>query len=325
MRTKKLGRTNIDVSIVGLGGANLGLPTTASVYDQYVINPNHLIYMDEQCGVEAVHTAFQEGMTLIDTAPLYCISEDIIGKALATYPDLAVQSLVTTKVGKSLWGNFDHSYKAAMASVARSRKRLHLDHFPILYIHDPMGFPMHVVMSKNGTMGALRDLQADGVVGYIGVAADNPTTAADYIATGVFDVATVSGAWSLINQTAAQRIFPIAKQWNVGIVVTTAIERGLLATGASLPRVTYHQRDFSPELLLHVKKIKSLCDDFTIPLLAVALQWVTRHPQVATTIPGARTSKEARANAEAGNVHIPETFWKELDPLVQHWDILTGY
>jgi len=45
-----------------------------------------------------------------------------------------------------------------------------------------------------------------------------------------------------------------------------------------------------------------------------------RHPQVATTIPGARSPQEATANAEAAQVEIPEAFWQELEPRIVHWD-----
>ena len=43
-------------------------------------------------------------------------------------------------------------------------------------------------------------------------------------------------------------------------------------------------------------------------MVAAALQWCTRHPQVAATIPGARTPEEAVANAKAGAIEIPGRF-----------------
>lgn len=330
MRTKKLGRTGIEVSIVGLGTGNIGLPSPEDFSRQYFENPTgEQNYVDEGFGVATVHAAIENGITLIDTAPLYLLSgrsESIIGRALRERPDLAARCIVETKIGRTTQaGKFDHSYDTAMRSTEGSMERLGVDRFPILHLHDPMGFPMEFVMSDKGSMGAMRKLRAEGVVGNIGVAADNPATAADYIETGEFDVATVSGAWSLINQTAAKRILPAAEKHNIGIIITTAIERGLLATGELVRGVCYHQRNFTPELLAHVQKIHLLCCEFGIPLLAAALQWVTRHPHVSTAIPGARTPEEAEMNAEAGSVNIPEEFWAELEPFIRHWDILTGY
>jgi aryl-alcohol dehydrogenase-like predicted oxidoreductase len=50
------------------------------------------------------------------------------------------------------------------------------------------------------------------------------------------------------------------------------------------------------------------------------LQWCTRHPQIAATIPGARTPEEAVENAHAGQVEIPEAFWEDLTPLIRHFE-----
>lgn len=140
-----------------------------------------------------------------------------------------------------------------------------------------------------------------------------------YIETGEFDATVVPRAWSLINQFAASRILPAATQHNVGLVIATSLERGLLATGPLAGNV-YFDRDYSPACQEHVGKIQTLCKAHGIPLLAAALQWVTRHPQVTTTIPGARFPAEATANAHAAQVTIPETFWAELTPLIRHWD-----
>ena len=71
----------------------------------------------------------------------------------------------------------------------------------------------------------------------------------------------------------------------------------------------------------HVARIQGLCADHGAAMNAVALQWCTRHPRVASTIPGARTAAEARANAEAGSAPVPEALWQDLEPLVRHWPI----
>ena len=73
--------------------------------------------------------------------------------------------------------------------------------------------------------------------------------------------------------------------------------------------------------LEQVREIKELCLQYKLPLVVVALQWCTRHPQVATAIPGAAFPNESRQNTEAGNYEIPKEFWKELEPLIRHWDI----
>ena len=322
MKTKTLGRTDIEVPIVGLGGANLGFQNPSDPYDYYIARSQ--VTVNSTLAIETVHAALEAGVRLVDTAPLYQngLSETNIAAALRSRPDLAANVMVTTKIGHLYPGDgFNYSYRRAKESFWKSLKRLGRDGIDILYLHDPMGFDMNFIMGHSEIMQALRDLRTGGAIKWIGIAANDPGTAADYIETGQFDVATVSGAWSLINQKAEARIFPAAAQHNVGLVVTTAIERGLLANGpVQMQGMRYLERNFSPACIARVSQIKALCESFGIPLVAAALQWCTRHPQVACTIPGARTPEEARMNTLAGSVEIPDKFWEHLDPLVQHFD-----
>lgn len=321
MLHKTLGRTELKVSIVGLGTAHLGLPSQEAMFTQHVEHPDRSI-MDFELGVRTVHAALEAGATLIDTAPKYGagMSEQIVAEALRRRLDLANNCVITTKVGCVHPGDgFDHSYDAAMRSVEGSMRRFGRERFPVLYLHDPMGYPIDFVMSDRGTMGALRRLREEGVAQNIGVAANNPETAADYIETGEFDAAIVAGGWSLINQIASRRILPAAERENVGIVVATPIERGLLVTGPMVG-LRYLERHFSPACQGQVLKMKDVCDKFRVPLAAAALQWCSRHPQVTTAIAGARTPEEAKGNTLAGTVAIPPELWSELDPLVEHWE-----
>lgn len=317
MQKKMLGRSGVELGIVGLGAAFIGVPQVNLAPRIYAGEPHH---MDEDLGVRAVHAALEAGCTLIDTAPLYGDrrSERLIGRALRERPELAAGCAVTTKVGRHYEG-FDYSYDAVLRGVEESQQRLGIERFEALYIHDPMGWPMDQILGEDRALGALRRLQREGVVRAVGIAANEPDTNAPYLETGEFDAAVVPEAWSLLNQKAQERILPAAERHHVGLVVATPLERGLLATGPQTG-VDYLARKFSQRVLDHVARIQALCRDHQVPLNAAALQWCTRHPQVAATIPGARTPEEARENTLAGQVQIPETFWKDLAPLVRHWE-----
>lgn len=329
MRTKVLGRTGLRVPIVGLGGAFLGLPDPDQAIRQYTDpDPESSKYFDRRLAVATVRAACQGGATLIDTAPLYLAgaSERAIAIALDELPSLRSNAIVTTKAGPVHSSDrFDWSYDATMRSVEESIERLGMEHLPIVYIHDPMtpplgvAPPMDFVMGNGGALGALKKLRNRGVVRFIGVAANDPATAADYIATGEFDCAVVAQAWSLINRIAEERIFPAAEKHNIGLVIATPLERGLLTSGPLAP-VKFVFRNFDAKCLVRVLRIKALCEGYGIPLAAAALQWCVRHPLAAAAIPGASTPEQAQANAAAGEVEIPEEFWAELEPSVEHWE-----
>ncbi len=334
MKTGRLGRTGLEVPIVGLGTGFIGIADANRAATEYDfmesgtadrptsagVDAVRSSHMEVELGIATVHAAIEAGSTLIDTAPLYGSgnSESIIGEALRQRPDLAERCTVTTKVGQTAAG-LDHSYDAVMRQVEESRRRLGIDAFDVLYIHDAMDVPVESVMGKDRALGALRKLQDTGVTRFVGTATNDPHINAWYIETGEFDAAVVPDALSLINQLAEDRILPAAIQHDVGLVIATPVERGLLATGP-VDGINYLARSFSPTCLDHVARIQDLCEDHGVPLIAAALQWCTRHPQVAASIPGARVPAEARANAKAGDVDIPEAFWDELAPLIRHFE-----
>ena len=315
MKTKRLGRTELQVPIVGLGAAFVGIFNANRAAVEYDGRPGG---MEDELAIQTIHTAIENGSTLVDTAPFYgqTRSEELIGNALKARPDLAEKCTVTTKVGQLPDPDGkDYSFNAILRHVEGSQERLGIERFEVLYIHDAMDVPFDQVLGKRGALGALRKLQNEGITRFVGTAANDPPANAPFIETGEFDAAVVPEAWSLINQLALERILPAAEKHDVGLVIATPVERGLLATGP-IAGINYLARDFSQTCLDHVAKIQSLCNDHKVPMVAAALQWCTRHPQVATTIPGARTPEEAEANANAGNLEIPEAFWDDLEPLV---------
>jgi D-threo-aldose 1-dehydrogenase len=315
---KTLGRTGVEVTTVGIGTAWIGLRTPMEGTTER--------HLDEELALQTIWAALEEGVGLIDTAALYLDSrsEVIVGRALRERPDLARGVVVETKCCR-LPDRSDYSYDGAMRSVEGSLERLGTRRIELLYIHDPPKDALPQVMGKGGALEALRKLQADGVLGHVGIASNYPEDNAPFVETGEFAMAVVPDAYSLLNQVALERIFPAAERFGMGVVVATPLERGLLALGVRAARernAEFYARRFSPEVLSRVEEIEEVCARHGVSLLAAALQYVTRHPVVAATIPGPRSSDEARANARAAAEPIPEAFWAELGPLVRSWDIV---
>jgi len=275
--------------------------------------------LDEDLAVQTIWAALEAGVNFLDTAPLYqnTASERLVGRALRERPDLVKGAIVETKVGH-LPAPFDYSYDVSMRCLEGSIERLGLSHLPIVHIHDAPSSLLTRVMAPDGTLGALRKLQEQGVVGHVGIAVNDPERNAPYIETGEFEVAVVPEAFSLLNLRATERIFPAAEKFGMGIVIAVPLEKGLLATGAKTWG-GHFRRSFSADVLAQVAKMEEVCARHDVPLAAAALQFLTRHPAVTTSIPGACTPAEAQANAAAGRVVIPEALWDDLLPLVHTW------
>ena len=314
MRTKVMGKTGLEVSIVAIGGGRVGWSKDRPI--------------DDEIGMRTIWTALEAGTALIDTAPGYMQgrSERIIGRALRERPDLAEGVLVTTKIGHPV-PEFDYSFDQTMRSVEFSIENLKRDHFPILYVHDPTLDDFDRVMGREpgepGTLGALRKLKEQGVVDNIGVGINNPRVNEVFIETGEFDCSLVPECYSLMNQYGLKRIFPAAERYGMGIATAEALEKGFLALGVR-PNIEHRDRQFSPESLANTKRIQDLCAHYGISLAAAAVQYPVRHPQVHTTIVGARTPEQARQNILAARERIPEDFWTEVQPLIRHWDLGAG-
>jgi D-threo-aldose 1-dehydrogenase len=178
-------------------------------------------------------------------------------------------------------------------------------------------------MGPGGALEALRRMQAEGVIGHIGVASNHPDDNAPFVETGEFEMAVVPDAYSLLNQVGLERIFPAAERFGMGVVVATPLERGILATGVAGAQAAYLGRRFSPEVVQQVEKLEAVCRAHGVSLAAAALQFVTRHPVVSTTIPGPRSPEEARQNAQAAKEVVPESLWPDLLPLVKTWEIVS--
>lgn len=317
MRAKRLGRTELQVPVVGIGTAFVGVPTQNDAVVEVDVEGRRI---DRELGVQALVRAIDAGCEFIDTAVLYgrSMSETMIGEALRRRPSARDSVIITTKAGRSHLG-YDFSFDGILRSVEGSLERMGLDRLPIVYIHDAMGQPMDEVLSERGALGALRHLQSQGIIEHIGTACNNPPTNLAYIRTGEFDAAVIADCWSLINHIAEREIFAEAAKHDVGLVGATPLERSLLATGPQAGAL-YLNRFFSQECLDHVREIQRLCGSYDVPMVAVALQWCTRHPQVASVIPGARLPEEAESSMAAADVPIPDELWDELIPLLRHFD-----
>lgn len=315
IRTKRLGRTGIEVPIVGVGTAFLGFRSAVEAH-----GPIGSATVDEDYGRATLEAAVAGGCRLVDTAPFYSdlAAERIVGGLFASAPGLRERCVTTTKVGQWV-GRRDYRSEAVLRSVADSLERTGVDRFSVVSIHDAQGVPIEEILGPGGALAALRRLQGEGVVQFVGTACSDLDTNVRFVETGEFDVAIVPGGWSLLTQKAGRRLLPAAERHDVGVIVATPLERGLLATGP-VPGQPHRARHFDDEALDYVRAIQRRCESYGVALLAAALQWPTRHPVVASTIPGPRTPEEAVVNAAAARRELPAALWQDLEEMVRDWD-----
>jgi D-threo-aldose 1-dehydrogenase len=318
---RPLGRTGLEVSALGFGGAPLG-----ELYAR----------MDEAAAIGAVTTAIARGVTLIDTSPHYGhgLSEHRIGTALrhAGRPDV----MLSTKVGRVMdpWtrrGNesrfvggmphaarFDYSYDGAMRSLEQSLLRLGADHVDIVLIHDVDGWTHGAAMvdqrfaeAMAGCYRALEKLRGEHVIKAIGVGVNEAAMCERFAQAGDFDVMLLAGRYTLLEQGALASFLPLALDKGIGVMLGGVFNSGILATGA-VPDARYNYRPAPPAIMEKARSIERVCAVHDVPLRRAALQFALAHPAVSTLVLGAARRAEVDSQIEDLAAPIAPALWPEL-------------
>ena len=172
MYYRQFGRTKLQISEVSLGGAYLMGPNPAQAEDNVR---------------QVVKSAFALGINYIDTAPLYGMSENLLGQALTGTAD---QFHLATKVGLEP-EDFDYSADSVLWSMDRSLKRLQIPKLTVAQIHEVNVANWDRIMSPGGALSGLRQAQQKGMCDFIGITARAIPLLAELAETGEFDTVLV--------------------------------------------------------------------------------------------------------------------------------------
>ncbi|HEV8680867.1 MAG TPA: aldo/keto reductase [Stellaceae bacterium] len=318
---RRIGRTALDVTVLGLGCATLG----GSRID---VTP------DEAMAI--VRAAWDAGVRYVDTAPYYGFgqAERAVGDALRAEPRDAW--VLSTKVGRLLrplpaipqatgisdrprhmppFGPvYDYSYDGIMRSFEDSLQRLGLARIDILYVHDigayqhgPEAHPALMRTLLESGYRALDELRRSGAVQAIGIGVNEREVLLEALEWGQWDAFLLAGRYTLLEQAPLDDLLPKCLASGTSIVVGGPLNSGVLAG-----RDTWNYRTAPPDVVARVETIGTVCERHSVPLAAAALQFPLAHPAVAAIIPGPRNADEFRANLALLDYSIPALLWQEL-------------
>ena len=320
--TRKLGRTGLDVSVLGFGSAPMG--------DLYRM-------LDDATAIATAEAAIAAGVTLFDTAPLYGqgLAEHRLGTALRRSAKTTV--VVQTKVGRLLvpapngrstspgyiGGHafdvvHDYSYDATLRSIEHSLHRLGRPSIDTVLIHDadawthgPIEGPKRFAEAMAGAYRALDRLRGDKTIRGIGIGLNDPVYAARYLREGDFDCLLLAGRYSLLEQPALDEVLPLAAAKTIGVMLGGVFNSGILATGA-VPGAKYNYADAPPAILARVRNIERVCASHRVPLPTAALHFCLGAPAVSSLVLGAVTPAEVMSNVAAFSTRVPAGLWTDL-------------
>ncbi|MBM7505837.1 aldo/keto reductase [Agromyces aurantiacus] len=309
MQTRTLGRTGRTVSVIGLGTWQLGADWGE---------------VDEADALAVLDASHEAGVTVFDTADVYGDgrSESLIGRWLAANPGSGVT--VATKMGRRMpqeHGNY--VLENFRAWTDRSRRNLGVETLDLVQLH----CPPTSVYSDDAVYDALDTLVAEGAIAAYGVSVEKVEEALAAIARP--NVATVQIILNAFRLKPVDEVLPIAEQYGVGIIARVPLASGLLSGKYTLDTQfaendhrTYNRHGESFDVgetfsgVDYAAGVRAASEFSALARQAapdatpaqVALAWVARQRGVSTVIPGARNPEQARANAAAGSLELPDTF-----------------
>lgn len=311
MQYRKLGNSDLEVPVICFGAWAAGGWMWGGA--------------DDQQSIRAIQRAIDEGMTCIDTAPIYGMghSEKIVGKAIAGKRDKVI---VATKCGmrwdleegERFFETVDNAghpctiYKNLRAhsieyEVEASLNRMNIDYIDLYQCHWPDS-----TTSLDETMEALLRLKDQGKIRAIGVSNFSVAQMEKCLKKG--PLASDQPKYNALERDIEDEVLPFCKKHNIGILAYSPIAQGLLTgkvpadrefkegdTRRTKPLYMTENRKLINEMLEEVKPIAE-AHDCTLGQLFIA--WTIAQPGITAAIVGARTPEQVAENAGAAYIKL---------------------
>ena len=307
MEKRRLGRSTLEVSAIGLGCMGL-----SHAYGQPV---------EKQQGIALIRAAVDRGVTFFDTAEVYgpFSNEELVGEALAP---VRYRVAIATKFGfdidpktgkqRGLNSRPEHIRQVAEASL----KRLKTDRIDLFYQHrvDPE-VPIEDVA------GAVKDLIREGKVKHFGLSEAGVQSIRR--AHAVQPVTALQNEYSLWWREPEDEIFPVLEELGIGFVPYSPLGRGFLAGAidestkfdstdfrSSLPRFAPEVRKANQAL---VELIGQIASRKGLTRAQIALAWVLAQKPWIVPIPGTTKLHRLEENIGAADIHLSVDDLRELE------------
>lgn len=305
MQYRKLGSSDLNVSVIGLG-------TMSWIDCRHGVTPDPSVPPDEVGSKEMVAAALESGINFFDTAQSYGRgrAEELLGRALKAL-GRRDDAIVVTKTGP-LFGeeaeggrSCDLSAKRMRRTCEESLRRLQTDRIDLLLAHWPD--PQTPIEETADAAARLRD---EGKIRWFGVSNFPNELVAS--AQKVVPVVANQLPYSMISREIEREQRPFCQANNVGIIAYSPLGKGILSGKYSAehlpPADDYrHTRPhFSKENLTRnlgvAARLRACAEEWGITPLELALAWSISQPGITCAIPGGKTVEQVRQNARAGTI-----------------------
>src|SRR5438045_2718406 len=305
MKTRKLGKSGLEVSALGFGCMGLSFGYGPAV--------------EKQEGIKVIRAAVDLGVTFFDTAEVYgpYTNEELVGEALAPVRDrVAIATKFGFKIENGKQAGLDSRPQHIREVVEASLRRLRTDRIDLLYQHrvDP-SVPIEEVV------GAMADLVREGKVRYLGLSEAGEQTIRR--AHAVHPISALQSEYSLWERNLERRIIPLLRELGIGLVPFAPLGRGFL-TGAVKRAEEYPEGDFrrgdpryqGENFDANVRAASAVRDVATRKGATpgqIALAWLLHKGSDIVPIPGTKRRRYLEENVAAAGVRLAPGEMATLD------------
>jgi aryl-alcohol dehydrogenase-like predicted oxidoreductase len=292
MEKRQLGQTDMQVSVLGFGGAEIGFQGAT-----------------EETVERLLKSALDAGLNVIDTGECYEGSEELIGK---TVSDRRADYYLFTKCGHPRGiGSEDWSPSSLLESIERSLRRLRTEQLDLIQLHSCS----EAVLRKGDAIAALQTAREKGYARYIGYSGDS--VAARYaVECGAFD--TLQTSINIADQEAIELTLPLAREKQMGVIAKRPIANAAWKENHK-PIESYHHAYWDRLNKLNYEFVRHHPLEESI---AHALRFTLSVPGVHTAIVGTTKPERWQENAklvEAGllgeaDYRAVRERWEEIAP-----------
>jgi aryl-alcohol dehydrogenase-like predicted oxidoreductase len=283
MEYRKLGKTGMNVSVLGFGGWEIGYQ-----------------HISLRTVKKLVNEAVDAGINVIDTADCYATSEELIGEAVGKRRN---DFYLLTKCGhESGWSYSDWRPESLLRSIQRSLKRLKTDHLDLVQLHSCS----EAELRKGAVIDTLKRAREHGYTRFIGYSGDSQT-ALYAVECGEFD--TLQTSINIADQEALDLFLPLAGKSDIGVIAKRPVANVAWQNGDRPPTDTYGRPYWERLQKLQYELLRGRLKQ----TVAHALRFTVSVPGVHTAIVG--TTKPGRFTENGAAVSagpLPKEMFEDI-------------
>jgi myo-inositol catabolism protein IolS len=290
MLYRRLGKTGLQVSVIGIGSWQFG-GGWGKTFAQTEVN-------------DILSRATQLGINIIDTAECYGhhVSESLIGKGIQGQRD---KWLIATKFGHNHGNNLgpaNYEPEQVLIQLEESLRALQTDYIDLYQLHSGT-----LEQLENDALWTMLDKQVQaGKVRFLGNSIGNPNMLLQVQKSEQYGISVIQTIYNAVKRKAEESVFPVAEKQDLGVIARVPLASGFL-TGKYQPGHPFPDNDVRSqrpaegrdnEIQLALEALKEKPAD--MPAAVWANRWCLQAKQISTVIPGIKSLEQLEMNAIAG-------------------------